>query len=85
MVKIFTFIIAALWASTDAAPTPIGREYYYATDLERITGIPESTWHYYAFARKGPPSLKLGRRRVWPIDEFRQWEAEQRAAERATP
>jgi hypothetical protein len=59
----------------------VEREYYYAADLQTITGVPESTWHYYAFAKKGPPSYKLGRRRVWPVAEFRKWEAEQRAAQ----
>lgn len=56
------------------------REYFYASDLEDITGVPESTWYYCAFAHKGPPSYKLGRRRVWSVAEFRKWEAPQREA-----
>lgn len=74
-------------ALADAAAAAVGgvaginREFYYASDLEGITGIPESTWHYYAFAKKGPPSHKLGRRRVWPVVEFRIWLSEQRAAD----
>jgi prophage regulatory protein len=60
---------------------PVSREYYYAADLEVITGIPESTWYYYAFAGKGPRSHKIGRRRVWPVVEFRKWLAEQEAVE----
>jgi prophage regulatory protein len=73
-------------ALADAAAAAIGgvaginREFYYASDLEVITGIPESTWYYYAFAKKGPPSHKLGRRRVWPVVEFRTWLSEQQAA-----
>ena len=45
-------------ALADAAAAAVGgvaginREFYYASDLEGITGIPESTWHYYAFAKK---------------------------------
>jgi prophage regulatory protein len=72
-------------ALADAAAAAIGgvagisREFYSAAELEQITGIPESTWYYYAFAKKGPPSHKLGRRRVWPVAEFRIWLSEQRA------
>jgi prophage regulatory protein len=55
----------------------VNREFYYASDLYEITGIPESTWHYYAFAKKGPPSHKIGRRRVWPVEKFRIWLREQ--------
>lgn len=55
----------------------VERELYYATDLETITGTPASTWLYLASVHKGPPSYRLGRRRVWPITEFRAWLAEQ--------
>lgn len=59
----------------------VGREYYFATDLEAITGIPASSWRYYAWAGQGPPSFKLGRRRVWSVDEFQKWLAEQQQAD----
>jgi predicted DNA-binding transcriptional regulator AlpA len=55
----------------------IEREYYYAADLERLTGVVESTWHYYAWAGKGPRSFKLGKRRVWKRSVVEEWLAEQ--------
>jgi prophage regulatory protein len=80
MVKALADAAAAAIGGVAAINPAISREFYYAAEPEQITGIPESTWHYYAFAKKGPPSHKLGRRRVWPVVEFREWLAEQRAA-----
>lgn len=40
-------------------------EYLTAPELEQLTGTPESTWRYWAHIGSGPPSFKLGRRRVW--------------------
>ena len=41
------------------------KEYLSATELEEITGTPASTWRYWASIGSGPPSQRLGRRRVW--------------------
>jgi prophage regulatory protein len=55
------------------------REYDFAEDLEARTGIPASTWRYWASVNQGPPSHLLGRRRVWPRASTDQWLAEQAA------
>lgn len=56
------------------------REYLTAGDLERLTGTKESTWRYWAHVGQGPPSFRLGKRRVWKRVEFELWLAEQEAA-----
>ena len=53
------------------------REYFYAEDLEQRTGIPKSTWRFWASVGKGPHSFLLGRRRVWPKAAVDEWLAEQ--------
>lgn len=55
-------------------------EYLSASDLEALTGTPESTWRYFAHVGRGPASLKIGRRRVWKRSTVTQWLAEQEAA-----
>ena len=45
--------------------TVVSREYCDALELERRTGTKASTWRYWASIGQGPPSWKLGRRRVW--------------------
>jgi len=52
-----------------------------APELEQWTGTPASTWRYWAFVDKerspegqlGPPSFKIGRRRVWKRAAVEQW------------
>jgi prophage regulatory protein len=41
------------------------KEYLSANELEQMTGTPASTWRYWASIGSGPPSQRLGRRRVW--------------------
>ena len=55
-------------------------EYMTAGDLEKLTGTKESTWRYWAHVGEGPPSFKLGRRRVWKKTAALAWIAEQEAA-----
>lgn len=55
-------------------------DYLTADDLETMTGIPASTWRYFAHAGKGPQSLKIGRRRVWRREAALAWLAEQELA-----
>jgi prophage regulatory protein len=45
--------------------TDLSSEYLSSGDLERMTGTKASTWRYWAHIGSGPPSFKLGRRRVW--------------------
>ncbi|WP_422742149.1 helix-turn-helix domain-containing protein [Mycobacterium sp. WMMD1722] len=52
-------------------------EYMDCIDLEELTGTPASTWRYWAHIGQGPPSLKLGRRRVWRRAAVMQWLEEQ--------
>jgi prophage regulatory protein len=51
-----------------------------AIALEEMTGTKASTWRYWAYMGSGPPSFKLGRRRVWRKAEALAWIAEQEAA-----
>jgi hypothetical protein len=53
------------------------RQFYFAADCARISGLPESTFRYWPSVGKGPRSFLLGRRRVWPIEEFHAWLVEQ--------
>jgi predicted DNA-binding transcriptional regulator AlpA len=65
-------------------------EYMTAPDLEGLTGTPESTWRYWAHVDAqrspgdqplGPPSFKLGRRRVWKRTSVLAWlESQEKAA-----
>ena len=52
-------------------------EYYSANQLEELTGTRASTYRYWAHIGEGPPSMKLGRRRVWKKSLFERWLAEQ--------
>lgn len=46
-------------------------------ELEQLTGTRASTWRYWASIGQGPPSFKLGRRRVWRRNVIEAWLAEQ--------
>ena len=52
-------------------------EYLDSLGLEELTGTKASTWRYWASIGEGPPSFKLGRRRVWRKDVVLKWLAEQ--------
>jgi prophage regulatory protein len=54
--------------------------YMTAEECEEMTGTPASTFRYWATIGEGPPSHKLGRRRVWPREKFEKWLAAQEAA-----
>lgn len=56
------------------------KEYLSADELEAITGTPASTWRYWASINSGPPSQKLGRRRVWKRSAAMAWIESQPAA-----
>lgn len=51
-------------------------------ELEELTGTRASTWRYWASLNppQGPPSFKLGRRRVWRRAAVVAWIAEQERA-----
>ena len=55
-------------------------EYLSCTDLEILTGTKASTWRYWAMIGAGPPSFKLGRRRVWKRSTVMAWLASQESA-----
>ena len=52
-------------------------EYLDSKQLERLTGTRASTWRYWASIGEGPPSFKLGRRRVWKRSAVMEWLAAQ--------
>ena len=56
------------------------KEYLSATELEEMTGTPASTWRYWASIGQGPPSQRLGRRRVWKRTSAIAWIEIQAAA-----
>jgi predicted DNA-binding transcriptional regulator AlpA len=57
-------------------------EYLSAAQLEQITGTKASTFRYWASLDppQGPPSFKLGRRRVWKRATVLAWIADQERA-----
>lgn len=65
-------------ANTAAAPAD-SSEYLGAPQLESLTGTPASTWRYWAAIGSGPPSFKIGRRRVWKRSTVEQWLSDQEA------
>ncbi|MGH3556636.1 MAG: helix-turn-helix transcriptional regulator [Mycobacterium sp.] len=62
------------------AAEAISAEYLTAPLLEQMTGTPASTWRYWAHIGQGPPSFKLGRRRVWKRSAVLAWLETQEAA-----
>jgi prophage regulatory protein len=48
-------------------------EYYTAAELEALTGIPKGTWRYWNSVGQGPPSFKVGRRRLYRKTVVHQW------------
>jgi predicted DNA-binding transcriptional regulator AlpA len=56
--------------------------YLTAEELEEMTGTPASTFRYWATVGEGPPSLKLGRRRVWKRSEVEKWLIKQEATKK---
>lgn len=64
----------------DDAARPALPEYPTAVNLEQFTGTPASTWRYWAHIGSGPPSFKLGRRRVWKRSTVLAWLAAQEGA-----
>lgn len=64
--------------SAEPARQYVGSEY-----LEQLTGTPASTWRGWAAkGTYGPPSMLIGRRRVWKLDAVLEWLEEQEAASR---
>lgn len=67
-------VTEAQWrALEDTARSGIPAEYLDSVDLEQLTGTPASTWRYWAHIGSGPPSFKLGRRRVWKRSTVMAW------------
>ena len=67
----------------DSARAVLGKvqtDYLSSTGLEQLTGIPASTWRYWAINDTGPRSFKIGRRRVWRRIDVLSWIAQQDAA-----
>ncbi|MBU3064368.1 DNA-binding protein [Nocardia sp. NEAU-G5] len=64
-------------------PTTTDDRLLQAPDCEALTGIPASTWRYWAHIgdKTKPASFKLGRRRVWRESGIRAWIAAQEAAQ----
>lgn len=56
------------------------KEYLTAPELQELTGTPASTWRYWAHIGSGPPSHKIGRRRVWKRSTVLDWLAAQETA-----
>ena len=51
----------------------VEREYLNSFDLQALTGIPASTWRWWAVQGKGPRTYKVGRRRLWRRCEVDAW------------
>jgi predicted DNA-binding transcriptional regulator AlpA len=80
--KIAEAVAAAVQAEHEKAARATLGEYLSAKQLEQLTGTKESTWRYWASLDppQGPPSFRLGRRRVWLTSDVLRWIAEQRQA-----
>ena len=48
-------------------------EYIDARGLEELTGTKASTWRYWDVIGQGPPSFKLGKRRLWRLSVVQEW------------
>jgi hypothetical protein len=60
----------------DSARSVLGEvrtAYFSSTGLQQLTGVPASTWRYWAINGIGPRSFKLGRRRVWRKTDVLAW------------
>lgn len=65
----------------NSVPGAMGQPAYLGSvDLEGRTGIPASTWRYWAINNVGPRSFKLGRRRLWRWRDVEAWIQAQEAA-----
>jgi prophage regulatory protein len=51
-------------------------EYWDSKELEQHTGTKASTWRYWAMIGEGPPSFKIGKRRVWKRATVMKWLAQ---------
>jgi hypothetical protein len=48
-------------------------DYLSSVDMQRMTGIPASTWRYWVLTGTGPKSFKCGRRRLWKRTDVLAW------------
>ncbi len=71
---------AELEDSARAGLLQVRTDYLSSTGLQQMTGIPASTWRYWAINDMGPRSFKIGRRRVWRRADVLMWIAQQDAA-----
>lgn len=46
---------------------------YRAKEASTLCGIAVSTWHELRSEGKLPPSIKLGKARLWRLDVLRRW------------
>jgi len=44
-----------------------------ADQAAALCGLSVSTWHEYRAAGRIPPSIKIGRARLWRLDILRKW------------
>ena len=44
-----------------------------AVQAAALCGLSVSTWHEYRAAGRVPPSIKIGRARLWRLDILRKW------------
>jgi predicted DNA-binding transcriptional regulator AlpA len=70
---------AELEDSARAVLGEVRTDYLSSTRLQQLTGIPASTWRYWAINGVGPRSFKLGRRRVWRRSDVLAWIEQQDA------
>jgi prophage regulatory protein len=64
---------------TSAATAEAEPAYMTSAELEALTGIPSSTWRFWAMKDEGPVSFTIGRRRVWRRAAVMEWLAEREA------
>jgi prophage regulatory protein len=67
-------------ATPDEAARIRSADFWDADELHYMTGIPASTWRWWARNGEGPPSFKLGKHRLWRRAVVQQWLAKQEQA-----
>lgn len=51
----------------------VPRDYIFADELEARTGISRNTWLWWSHTNQGPPSARIGKRRMWKWSLVQKW------------
>ncbi len=60
-------------ANKQIQPLPVEPLLLRAEQAAALCNLSVSTWHEYRVAGRIPPSIKIGRARLWRLDVLRRW------------